>query len=601
MALDFLKHRWQRILLVSVTALAALLLLLVLTIDHFLTPKLTDKLKSEVAKGTKGLYHINFSDAKINVLQGNAVLYDITFIPDTGVFNKMKKIGKAPKSLYELRVQRLVIADVHSFKLFFHKELNIGRITLDNPKIQLSKLSDKKESTDKKSQTPYQTISKSLKSIHVGEIDLNGIHLTYKDFTGKKPAVSILKKMNLKATDLLIDSATQNDTARTLLCKDITTELLNFMGKSATGLYTYKVKSIKLSTSTSRLWITGIDVVPLPAPAFFAKSTADRFTLHLDSVHFNHFDYQKYRKWQDLSVARVNTYGGLFEVYSNPNGLLAKTDRLVTFPNWAIRNAIKASVNVDTLDIKHLKVNYKEVNKKPMKTGLIAFTNVNARILNITNKKDLLKKNGICTAAITSYFMGKGKFNLSFTFNLTDPTYNYSYKGHLGPIDMTDANPAVMPLGLVKITSGKVKSLDFAVHSTQKTSTGKVSLLYNNLKFDILRADYTKNSLISLLANTVVVKHDNPDDGNTTPRTANVAFIRPASFPFFKTVWLTVLSGMKACAGVGEAQEQKFKKQMTQGDKKEQEKMLKDAKKKKDQADKDFKEKLKQQAKGKKS
>ena len=63
--------------------------------------------------------------------------------------------------------------------------------------------------------------------------------------------------MNLSATDLLIDSATQTDKSRLLYCRDIVAELNNYSGRSPNGLYTYKIKSLRLSTKTQSL-ISGV-------------------------------------------------------------------------------------------------------------------------------------------------------------------------------------------------------------------------------------------------------------------------------------------------------------------------------------------------------
>ncbi|MBD1365607.1 hypothetical protein IDJ77_17460 [Mucilaginibacter sp. ZT4R22] len=600
MAFKFLQHRWQKITLIVVLALLGLTLIIALFANSYFAPKLSDKIKSQVLKSSDSLYRIDIGNTELHILKGQATLYDIKLSVDTAVYNLKKKQGTAPNNLYELQVKRLVVSHMQLLTLYFKKKLNVGRITLNAPDVEVSYHPNQKPDTSKKDKrTLWQKISNSLELIKVDEIYLNDVKLKYKNYTGPKVAVSQLKELNLKATNLLIDSATQKDTSRFLFCKDVRTELYNYSSKSADGLYNFKVRSVKLSTQTRRLIVTGVNLQPVDHVTFFNKVKDDRFTFRVDSVVFNRFDYMNYQKSQDLDVARLAMYKGFFEVYSNYNGKLQTTDRLVTFPNWAIRNAVKAKFNIDTLDLKRFAVTYRQLNKKSMKTGMIFFDNINARLLNLTNGKELLQKNNIATAGLTSYFMGKGKLNLSFNFNLTDPAYGYSYKGHLGPMDIAEVNPATMPLSLVKITSGRVKSLDFNVHSTQKTSTGTVSFLYSNLQVDVLRKDYTKKSVITTLANAFIIKHDNPDDGSNAPRSAKVAFIRPANFPFFKTVWQTILSGIKPCAGVGKAQEEKFKKQSADDAKKEQEDLLKDAKKKKEAEDKKFKEALKKKKEGK--
>lgn len=601
MATTIFKHRWQKILLIVIGALVLLAIVAVLFINSLLAPKLSAKLKDAVLKGTDSLYTINYSNLDLNILQGKAVLYNITFKPDTAVYHQMKKQGAAPGNLYELHVKRLVISNAHPFELYFKKKLNVGRITLNEPEIQITKYADKDTDTAKKAKrTLYQKISKSFKLIHIGEILFTNINYKQKNYTGPKLAVSELKEMDVKATDLLIDSASQTDTTRFLYCKDVTTELNNYSSKSADGLYNFKVKSAKLSTQTKKLTVRGINLKPVDHTLFFKKSKSDRFTVWVDSVQLQNFDYTTYQKNQTIDVKRIIMNKGYFEVYSNYNGSLQTTDRLVTFPHWAIRHAVKAFFNIDTLDLKNFAVTYKELNKKPMKTGALSFSKITGRFLNLTNKKELLTKNNIATANITSYFLGKAKLDLRFVFNLNDATYNYAYKGHLAPINLADVNPVLMPLSMVKITEGRLNSFDFDVHSTQKLSKGTVSFLYKGLKVDVLRPDYSKNSLISALANAVIIKHDNPDDGNNKPRLANVVYIRPANFPFFKTVWHVLLNGIKNCAGVGPAQEKKLSQQADTEDKKEQEKIIKKAVKEKEKEDKKFKEAVEKKKEGKK-
>jgi uncharacterized protein YjbI with pentapeptide repeats len=602
MAVKFLKHGWQKILLIVMGILVLLVLIPALFLNSFLAPKLSDKLKEAVLKGTDSLYTINYSDLDLNVLQGKAVLYDITFKPDTSVYKQMKKRGAAPNNLYELHVKRLYISNAHAFELYFKKKLNIGRITLNSPEILISKYSDKDTDTAKKDKrTLYQKISKTFKLVHVGEILFTDINYKQKNYTGPKVAVSQLKEMDLKATDLLIDSATQTDTSRFLFCKDITTDLKNYSSKSGNGLYTFKVKSTKLSTQTKKLTITGLDLKPIDRAVFFQKSKKDRFTLHLENITLNNFDYITYQKSQIIDIKKLVIDKGSFAVFSNYNGQLKTTDRLVTFPHWAIRHAAKATLNIDTLDLKRMNFMYSQLNKTSKKFGHLKFDNINGRFRNLTNRKEDLKKNNLATANITSYFMGKAKFDLHFVFNLKDATYNYAYKGHLAPMNMADVNPVLMPLSMVKITAGKVISFDFDVRSTQKVSKGTVSFLYKDLNVDVLRPDYTKKTLISALANTVILKHDNPDDGDPKPRLANVVYIRPANFPFFKTVWHVLLNGIKNCAGIGPAQEKKLSQQADTDDQKEQEKIIKKAVKEKEKEDKKFKEKVKEKKEGKKS
>jgi hypothetical protein len=598
MTVRFFKHRWQKIVAICVAVLAVIVLAAALFLNSFLSGTLSGKLKQAVLKGTDSLYHISFSKLDINVFNGSAVLHDITFTPDTSLYRRLQQTGYVPSHLLELKVKRLEVSGAHPLDVWLHKKIEVAFVDLHNPEVYISKNTDQhqpKKQTDKR--TLYQKLSGSFKLIHVDSIRLDNINFTYRDKSVPKPSVHVLKEMDINAADLLIDSATQADTSRTLYCRDIVTQLKRYTGKSANGLYTYKIASVKLSTKTSRLDIAGIYVQPLPVAEYLAKSRSDRFYLQLDDVTLHHFNYRSYRRGQSLDVGKAVINKGRFNIFANPNGPLKTTDRLVTFPNWAIRQ-VKMGLQVDTLDIKNLDVNYSEFKKnKSRKTGTVRFNAVTGRFINLTNKAALLKKQPLATVNLTTQFMGKGRLNLSFGFNLADADYSYSYKGHLGAMNLADANDAVMPLGLVRFTSGRVTSLDFNIHGNRHLSTGKVTLLYNNLKVHILKPDdqqgYATKGIKSLLVNTLILKSDNPDNGKAIPRVADVAFIRPKNFPYFKTIWLTLLGGLKGCAGIGKADEKTKNQPLTQKEQKEQAEALKKAQEKKDEEDKKFKEKLK--------
>jgi hypothetical protein len=589
MALKFLKHKWQRISSIILLVVVVLVLIPAGLINRYWSPILADRVKSELLANTDSLYKVDFTNAELHVLQGKIVIYDIKLRPDTAVYNRKKKQGLAPNNLYELHVKKLVVSHIHPFTLYFKKKLNIGRITLSAPSLQVSyHINHTKDSVVKDRRTLWQKISKSFNLIHVNEIFLNDVKFKYKDYSGEKIAVSELKEMNLKATDLLIDSATQTDRSRLLYCSDITTELYNYTGKSANGLYTYTVKSAKLSTKTSKLNVQDIVLLPVKPSEFFDNSNADRFTLRLDSLQLNNFDFLTYHKYHIINASNLLLSKGTLSVYSNPNGIKKKTDRIITFPHVAIKK-IKAAFSLDTITIKRVNILYNEFNKKSNKTGTISFNNTTGRLINITNNNDSLKKHNITTASLTTLFMERGRLDLSFVFNLTNPQNNYSYKGHLGAFDLPRVNQATMPLAMLKITSGKVKSLDFDLHASNKITRGQVSLLYNNLNVNLLRPDkdngYSKKTLASMYANSLVISHDNPDNPGETPRSSAVLYTRPSNSPFFKTLWQALLSGIKPCAGVGAVKEKQVKAKMSDHEKKTQQQKIKKIERKRKRAE----------------
>ncbi len=211
---------------------------------------------------------------------------------------------------------------------------------------------------------------------------------------------------------------------------------------------------------------------------------------------------------------------------------------------------------------------YSEYNKKSYQTGTITFNNTQGRFLNVTNNKAALLKNNICTAQLNTLFLNKGEFKVSFIFDLTAKDIAYSYKGSLGAMNLEDISTATMPFAMVKITAGTLKRLDFDIHANNKINQGKLTLLYNNLKVKLLAPDTNMNGfkgklIESLYANIFILKHDNPDKEGEAPRSFFINYARPKESPFFKTVWNTLLVGIKPSAGLDDKKVQAIQAQLT--------------------------------------
>lgn len=607
MNLHFLKHKWQRRLTRSLATAIVLILLFSLVINLYWSPILARMVKKMVLSSSDSLYNVNFSDAELHVLQGKIVIFNADLYPDTSVYNRLKKQNLAPNNLYHLHFKRLVLRHIHPFKLYFQKKLDIGEVILSRPQIYATyHRNHTRDTSIQGGRTLYQHIAKTLRYIHVDHIGLNDVNFRYEDYSESKPAVSELKEMNLSATDLMIDSASQTDKSRFLYCRDINIELKNFSGHTLGNLYSYKVNLLTLSTRTAQLNAQGLLLQPLAPDKFFSKSNHDRFTIRIDSMQLNHFDFLSYHKYRTVSGTSLVLNGGSVGVFSKPklpnkNKHTNKVDKSATFPNAGIFH-LKTDMTIDSIFLHHINATYTQFNPKSHKTGSAHFNNTSGLALNLTTNAEKLQKNNICTIAVTSYFMDKGKLDVAFKFNLTDKKLAYSYKGHMGPMNLSSINPAVIPMAMIKISSGTIKSFDFDIHADINHSAGRVTLLYNDLKIKLLKPDTVNDKLqhmtiASLFANIFIIKHNNPDNPGETPRSFLVDYPREPDFPFFKSVWKTLLSGIRSCAGYGDKKEKEVKTQLADRAQKKKERKEKKAERKEKRAEKKLEKQQKKQEK----
>jgi hypothetical protein len=568
MAFRLLKQRRHKIGLGILLGIIVLLIVFSALINRYWSPILAKKVHNVVLTSSDSLYRADFSDAELHVLRGQLIIYNLNITPDTAVFNRRKLQHIAPNNLIELHVKRLIIDHIHPFSLYFKHKLIIGGISINSPELNVSySLNHTKDTVLKDRRTLWQKMSKTLRLIHIGNIFLNDVKLQYKDYSGNKLKISELKEMNLSASDLLIDSATQFDPTRLLYCKEIIAELNNYSGKTKDNLYAYKINHLRLSTRTSQLNVEGFSLKPVSAD-FFNKTKGDRYSAAIDSIQINNFDYLSYHKYRIVHGGKMTIHGGDFLLFSNPNGHPSTVYRkLNSFPAIALSKQ-STDIQLDTVFIKHINIKYSEYNKKSQQSGTISFDNTSGHIYNITNNKQALAKNSISTVDLNSYFMNQGDLHLHFSFELSDHDATFTYSGSLGPMDLSALNPATMPFAMVKVTNGNLKLFSFEMKANTHTSSGQVSLLYNDLKVKILQPDSTygfKSKLIeSLYANIFIIKHDNPDKPGDLPRAFHVDYIRPDSVTFFGAIWQTLLAGIKPSAGLDKKTEQATAEKMQQ-------------------------------------
>ncbi|WP_311949822.1 hypothetical protein [Mucilaginibacter terrae] len=550
---------------------AILITIVAFFVNRYWAPILAGKVRSTVIDATDSLYSADFTDADLHVVQGKLVIHNLTIQPNIAVYNRRIKMGIAPNNLYKLQVKRIVLKHIHPLKIYYEHKLDIGQIILSVPKLQVTyRRVSNKDTTATDRLTAWQRIQPLLKSIHIKQVMLNDVDFTYKDHSGNNLQVSALKEVNLTGNDLIIDSLTQHDKSRFYYFKDLQIELNNVdqpLGKDS--LYRLKLKQLNYSTLTSKLKAYQVAIKPSADSVFIKRGIRTQYHFDTDTFEVENFNLKRFNKFREIHATHVFINRGNFLVSANQsNPTLGKGNRIFTFPNAAIQR-LKNDLKLDTIELQNINITYKGYGRKSHKQGSVAFNGTDGHIINVTNNVQALKKNDSMHIEVISRVMDMGPMHASINFNLTDSARSYSYKGVVGYMELDRFNKATMPFALLKITSGRMDQMDFDIKGNQNVSTGKVKILYHDLKVHLLKMDtvadaYKHRTLLSIMANALIVKRHNPDFFGAVPRTIDVRYVRQPDTPFFKAVWKTIAQGIKASAGYDAATEKHIKDMITQ-------------------------------------
>lgn len=518
-------------------------------------PIVTTKIKEGVYEGSNHLYRIDFKDIHLNLVSGNIVLDSIQLNPDTNVFNQLKSIKKAPTHLFRIKLAHLKLSRVGILTAYFKRKIKINSIVLDHPSIDMvyHKVPKQKD-TVKATQTLYEQISKTIKAIRVGGINIVDADFDY--YNGQKK-LNAIKHLTVNVKDILIDSLSQNDSTRVFHAKDIGFELSGYQSVTKDKMYTLSVDTVRGSISRKTLKVKGLKMIPMYPDLTFSRKYAvqkDRYDLNFSELNFSGVDFMSLNSDGNLHVKRLAIGPAKVAIFMNRELPPPNFDKGRNYPHNALKR-LPIETLIDTLSLNKVDIAYTEYNPKSKERGTLKLANLSGNILNLTNDSLRLTKNNHALADLSTYIMGTGKMNVKIDFNLTDKNAAFSYVGHIGTFNMQVLNPLSKSLGLIEIEKGTVQKADFNITANEKSSKGTLQFYYTDLKVNLLKkGDMGKpkerKGLLSFLANTILIKNDNPSKGEAV-RTVNVTFERLPQASFFNLMWKSVFVGIRETVGIG--------------------------------------------------
>lgn len=517
-------------------------------------PLLTEKIKNGVDEASAHLYQIDFKDIHLNILTGSAVLDSISLMPDTNVYQQLKAVKRAPSHLYKVRLAHLKLSRVGILTAYFKKKIDMNTILLDNPSIDViyTKVPKRIDSV-KKNQSLYQLIAKSLRSIHVKNIKIADADIDY--YSGAKKINSI-KHLTVNVKEFLVDSAAQFDTTRVLHAKDIGFEMSGYRSLTEDKMYTIKVDTVRGSLSKRTMNVSGLQLLPMYKDLTFSrmyKTQKDRYDLAFSTIELKGVDFLRLNDDGELHIKKVDIGPAKVAVFLNRALPPPNFDKGRNYPHNALKR-LPIPTHVDTISLNKIDIAYTEYEPKSKERGTLNLENLGGTILNITNDSARLAQQNHAYANLYTNLMGVGKMNVKIDFNLTGKNAPFSYVGEIGSFNMRVLNPLSKPLGSIAIETGYVQSASFVVNANEFGSNGTVKILYNNLKVNMLKdgdnGEKEKKGLLSFLANTILIRNDNPTKGEV-PRVAQVKFERVPQASFFNLMWKSVFVGIREIVGIG--------------------------------------------------
>lgn len=529
-------------------------------------PILDAWLKEAVVRSTDSLYRVAYDGLDFNLVTGNASIENLRLIPDTNVYARRVRQQRAPDNLYNISMAKLEIRGFHPRRIIRERRLTIDDIVIDTPAIQIISTPHAYNDTvarKRDDRTVYQRLSGLLEEISVGNVLLNDIGFRFLKRTDSVEKETVLEHLNVKVSDILIDSTSQFDTSRFFHTRAIEVDMPRMRYETPDSFYYVSFDRLQIATLYKQVTLTGFKYAPRMSKAEFyerKKQAADFAVVAFPELRLEDVDLQRLVDSQQVVAGSLHIDSGTVAISNDLRLPKKPTDKIGKSPHQLLMK-LKQPVRIDSVVLNKVDISYAEVSRKYGKEGQITFNRTSGVLRNVTNDRAVLQQNRGLVADMTTYLMNTGKLHAVFTFDMLDERGGFHYKGTLGRMDGRLLNRIVTPLLHAEVASANIRGLSFDVQADDHRARGTVRFDYNNLRLRLFSQEETQKKssmrVASFVATSFVVNDSNPD-ANGKYHTSRINHRRADTHSFFKMVWQSLLQGIKECAGVSPERERRL-------------------------------------------
>ena len=560
-----MKPIWKWII-----GILAFLILAILGIGWYYSrnwkPIVETKLKETVSKATDGLYSLKYDDLDLNVALGNVTLKNAELIPDSAVYRQMVLSKEAPNSRYHIKLAALKVRRFNIWDVIKNRKLYIKEINFDSPDIHM--ISERHAYNDtiqpKQSKTLYDNIKDVFSSINVRDINIDNVKFKFSKIEEGKSSDILLDSIGIKVHDILVDQASIHDTTRLFYTKMVEVEVPKFEYELSNGIYKAKFDHLIMNTRDQNVLLTKVEYAPKMSKAAYFKARNENITMAVmkfDTLRFEKLDFKELIDNQQTISQHVQIKNGSVSLYNDKRYPKKSSSKIGNSPQQQLMK-VKQLIRIDTVFVDNVDVLYGEHSAKYNKEGIITFNHAKGTLTNVTNDSTLLAKDKFMRADLQAKIMNAGLLKIQFGFDMLSKDGFHTYKGSLGRMQAPAFNKILTPLLNAEIASGNIRSISFNFQANDYRNWGDFRFDYDHLKLNLMNAidpgmSKTKKGVLSFVVNNILINDSNPD-ANEKYHIGKVNYKRVPEHTFFKTLWQSLLDGIKQCAGISKEREAKL-------------------------------------------
>lgn len=453
---------------------------------------------------------------------------------------------------YVAEIEDLMMSGLSSSMCDTDSYLKVDSVCINRPLVNIDRGAGvKKGSRSLSKESVYSYVGKYAQRLDLRNVSIADADIYYTDKSLKDH--DLLNDQKLTNTSLSFDRLVLNAATEDFEVSGIAFHTEDVKIPIDSGFYSLSVGEIYLSEKDSSLRINKIALKsPFSKEEFALRHPQhqDWFDVEVGNIAADRLNFQVGLKDKSLYADILSIDKVLLQNFKNQQ--IEVPHRIVPFIYEGLQN-LPLAVTIDSVDINNFTVVYEELAKNGKTPGKIFFSGINGRISNFTNREN--KKNDFITLRADGRFMGTADFDATWMIPVARSNDNFLLDAKVYNYDLTDLNQLITPLfPMAAVNNGYMDSLSLSISASSVDARVRMSLLYGDLGADILKEKngvYSKHKFYSWLAN-VVIRNNNPRRVGGRPLTSDLYVERDPYHSIFNYLWQIMRPASIEAVGVSE-------------------------------------------------
>jgi hypothetical protein len=516
-------------------------------------PVLTDQLKKMIREASDSLYHIEYDKFDLNIDSGMGVITNFKLIPDSAVYRRLLKAGKAPNNVFHIRTDSLILNKFGFVKTSAGRRFNIAGMVMKHPVINVvnKRMPYNSKPGEQKTSLLMKLAKDIVKITSVQKLTISNMNFTLVNQNEKEEKSTTLKHLNINMEDFIVDKIPGNKQDSNKKESHYAKVKL-FRIATRDSLYDINFRDILFSPEKRSMSLSQFSLVPrLSKTTFYnaAKYDKDRIHLVYKNMTMRNIDIERFLHRQQIHIGTTTVGSSWGEVANNYHWPKRKPPlRPHPYPHQKLQD-IAFDVTIDTMKMHNGYFQYVIYAKKSEEKAVMFMTSMEGTFTNITNNTLAKSRNPYTVCNLYSKFMGAGNMRANYTFNLTSKSGAFSTTVSMGAMDGRALNPLAKPLAMMAIKSANLNKMYMHIDANRYQAKGNINLYYTNMKVNLLKRDdeadtLKKRGFLSFFTN-VALPNDNPKK-NGKFRKGPINITRDPHDSFFGLLWKCSLDGMSS-------------------------------------------------------